>query len=125
MDTSSKDEHAPFTIVQRRIAVAPAGTPVTPDVALEGVVIVAVPLCTVHVPVPTDGELPASVKLPLLHCAWSVPAFAVVTCWEFVSDTSSKDEHAPFTIVQRSTAVVPAGTPVTPDTGSDGVVIVA
>src|SRR5688572_7574898 len=125
IDTSSNDEHAPFTIVQRSTAVDPAGTPVTPDVALEGVVIVAVLLCNVQVPFSTDGELLASVKLPLLHCAWLVPAFAVVTCLLFVRDTSSKDEHAPFTIVQRSTAVVPAGTPVTVEVALAEFVIVA
>lgn len=55
--------------VQRREALVPTGTPVTVDVGEEGVVIVAVPLTTFHKPVPVVGVLPASVKLPLLHCS--------------------------------------------------------
>ena len=41
-------------------------------------VTVAVPLVTLHAPVPTEGLLPSRVKLPLLHCVWSGPAAAVV-----------------------------------------------
>ncbi len=65
-------------MVQRKVALPPAGTPVTPEVADDGVVIVAVPLTTLQVPVPVVGTLPASVKLPLLHWVWSGPAAAVV-----------------------------------------------
>ena len=57
----------PFAIVQRNVAVLPAVMPVTPEVAEFAVVIVAVPLTTLHVPVPTVGVLPARVKLALLH----------------------------------------------------------
>ena len=67
-----------MVIVQRSVALVPGGTPVTPDVAEEVVVIVAVPLTTVQVPVPVAGTLPASVNAPLLHCVWSGPAAAVV-----------------------------------------------
>lgn len=56
-----------MVIVQRRVALVPAGTPVIPDVADEGVVIVAVPLTTLQVPVPVVGVLPARVNAPLLH----------------------------------------------------------
>ena len=68
----------PLAIVQRNVALVPSGTPVTPEVAEDGVVMVAVPLTTVHVPVPVVGAFPASVNEPLLHCAWSGPAAAVV-----------------------------------------------
>ena len=59
----------PLLIVQRSVALEPAGTPVTPEVAEEDEVIVAVPLVTVHAPVPVVGALPASVNEPLLHFA--------------------------------------------------------
>jgi hypothetical protein len=53
--------------VHLNVALVPAGTPVTPEVGEDGVVIVAVPLTTVHVPVPAAGAVAASVKLPLLQ----------------------------------------------------------
>ena len=65
--TSSKVLQAPLTMVQRNTAGVPVGTPVTVDVEEPGVVIVAMPLIKVHVPTPTDGVLPAKVKLVLLH----------------------------------------------------------
>jgi hypothetical protein len=66
--TSSEDAvHAPLLIVQRSVALPPDGTPVTPDVAEDEVVIVAVPLTTLHAPVPVVAVLPASVNEPLPH----------------------------------------------------------
>ena len=56
----------PLLIVQRNVAV-PAVKPVTPDVAEDGVVIVAVPLTTLQLPVPTDGTFPANVAIVVLH----------------------------------------------------------
>jgi hypothetical protein len=123
--TVSEDEQVPFVTVQRRVALVPAGTPVTPDVGEDGVVIVAVPLTTLHAPVPVDGELPANVKEPLLHCSCPRPASAVVACASFVKTTESADEQVPFVIVHFKVADDPAGTPVTPDVAEDGVVIVA
>ena len=77
--TSSKlSLQTPLLIVQRKVALLPSGTPVTPLLALAGVVIVAVPLVNVHTPVPLAGALPANVKAPLAHCSWSAPAAAVV-----------------------------------------------
>ena len=70
--------HTPLVMVQRKVALLPTGTPVTPLLALVGVVIVAVPDTNVHKPVPLAGTLPARVKLPLLHCSWSDPAAAGV-----------------------------------------------
>ena len=54
-------------IVQRSTAVLFAGIPVTPELYDDGEVMVAVPLVTVHNPVPEVAVLPASVKLPLAH----------------------------------------------------------
>jgi hypothetical protein len=123
--TSSVEVQVPLVIVQRRVAGVPAVTPVTPEVAELGVVIVAVPLTTLHAPVPEVAALPANVKEVLLHCVWSLPALATVAAAWFVSTTSSEDVQVPFVIVQRSVAGVPAVTPVTPDVAEDGVVIVA
>jgi hypothetical protein len=57
----------PLEIVHRKVAVLPAVMPVTPEVAEVAVVIVAVPLTTLQVPVPTVGALPERVKLAVLH----------------------------------------------------------
>ena len=65
--TSSVDVQAPFVIVHLSVALVPTGTPVTVEVLDVGVVMVAVPLTTVHAPVPVTGALPASVKFPLLQ----------------------------------------------------------
>ncbi len=52
----------PFVIVQTN-EFAPRANPVTPDVGELGVVTVAPPAITVHVPVPGDGVFPASVAV--------------------------------------------------------------
>ena len=65
--SSGGGEHGGVLMVHRSVALLPAGTPVTPDVGDEGLVILAVPLTTLHNPVPGAGELPARVKLPLLQ----------------------------------------------------------
>jgi len=66
--TSSVDAaQGAFEIVHLKVALVPTGTPVTPDTGEAGVVIEAVPLTTVHTPVPIVGVLPANVKLPLLQ----------------------------------------------------------
>ena len=67
--TSSNELQVPLTIVHRNTAGVPATTPVTVDVAEFILVIVAVPLCRVQVPVPTNAVFPARVKFPLAHCA--------------------------------------------------------
>src|SRR5665648_875814 len=68
--------------------------------------------------------VPARVKLPLAHCAWSVPAAAVGAA-SLVSVTSSYELHDPLRIVQRNTAGVPATTPVTPEVAEFILVMVA
>lgn len=70
--------HGALLMVQRKVALVPAGTPVTVEVRDVGVVMVAVPLITVHKPEPMVGALPARVNDPLLQLDKSVPAFAVV-----------------------------------------------
>ena len=124
--TVSVEVQVPLVVVQRSVALVPTGRPVTVDVADDGVVIVAVPLTRLQRPVPTLGALPVSVKDPLLHCSWPLPASAAVGCASLVSTTSSVDAgQLPLVIVQRKVALVPAGTPVTPELAEDAVVIVA
>ena len=53
--------------VHLTVAVVPATSPVTMVVGEPGVVIVAVPLISVHKPVPTDGTLWVIVKFVVLH----------------------------------------------------------
>jgi hypothetical protein len=69
VSTTSSDDavHAPLLIVQRNVALEPAGTPVTPEVAEEDELIVAVPLTRLQAPVPVVGLLPANVNEPSLH----------------------------------------------------------
>ena len=65
--TVELDVQAPLEIVHFNTALDPAGTPDTVDVDDNALPIVAVPLNTVHKPVPTDGALPANVKFPELQ----------------------------------------------------------
>lgn len=74
-------------IVQRRMATPGTAKPVTPEVGEEGVVIVAVPETTVHVPVPVVGVLPAKVAVVTPHAGFiSKPALAVVGAAFTVTD---------------------------------------
>ena len=66
----------PLLIVQVKVF-TPVVNPVTPLVGLAGVVTVAVPAVTVHIPVPTVGALAASVAVGL-QMVWSAPAAATV-----------------------------------------------
>jgi hypothetical protein len=116
----------PLLIVQRNVALVPAGTPVIVVVADVGVVTVAVPLTTLHTPVPTVGTLPAIVNVPLLQLIRSAPAAAGVGSAVLVIVSSSVDTgQMPLEIVQRNVALVPAGTPVMVVVADVGVVIVA
>lgn len=68
MTSSVKTAHGAFVFVHLKVALVPAGTPVTVDTGDDAVVIVAVPLTTVHEPTPFVIVFPARVKFPLLHC---------------------------------------------------------
>ncbi len=59
--------HVPFVMVHLKVALAPTVIPVTVDVGLDGVVMVAVPDVTLHAPVPVAATLPARVVLVTLH----------------------------------------------------------
>lgn len=84
------------------------------------------PLVTVHAPVPTDGVLAANVALAVEQMVWLMPAFEAVGSKETTISTSSVlTGQAPLVIVQRSVAVAPGTNPVRPETGDEGVVMVA
>jgi hypothetical protein len=124
MTTSSVDEvHDPLAIVHLNVF-APTPNPVTPDVALPGVVIVAVPDTTVHVPVPLVAVLPASVAVEA-QTVWSGPAAAVVGAADLVITTSSVDGVHPAPLIVHLKVAEPTTKPVTPDVGLVGVVTVA
>ena len=74
-------------IVHRRVAVPGTAKPVTPEVGELGVVIVAVPETTLHVPVPTVGVFPAKVAVVASQAGFmSEPALAVVGTAETLTE---------------------------------------
>jgi len=73
---STEFGQTPLLIVHIKVSELPAGRPVTPEVAEEGVVIDVEPVA-VQVPVPMTGALPASVAV-VAQTAWSGPAVATV-----------------------------------------------
>jgi hypothetical protein len=79
-----------------------------PDVGDEVAVIVAVPLTSVHAPVPIVGVLAVIVKLPLLQFVLSIPAFEVVGLRLNVISTSSVDVQGALVIVHLKAYAVPA-----------------
>ena len=67
--TSSKVEHDPLAIVQRKVTLNPVVSPVTVVVA-ELILVITAPLaapCIVQVPVPGPAAFPARVKVDVLH----------------------------------------------------------
>ena len=65
--SSEVDGQGTFEIVHLSTALVPTGTPVTPEVGEVGVVMLAVPLTSVHRPLPDVGVLPAKVNDDVLH----------------------------------------------------------
>ena len=117
--------HPPLLIVHRKVVLAPTVKPVTVVLGELILVIVPVPLTTLHVPTPLVAVLPDKVPVVVLHRFWSVPALAAVAGVAIVIVTSSVlDVHAPLLIVQRNTVVLPTVIPVTVVVGLVAVVIV-
>ena len=121
MITVSLEEPQPvLPIVQTNVFV-PTIRPVTPDVGLPGVVTMAVPAMTVHVPIPTVGVFPANVAVAV-QTVWLGPAFAAVGNTSRVIVIVSLDGgHEPLLIVQTK-EFAPILKPVTCDTGLPGAV---
>ena len=77
--TSSVDAvHPPLVMVQRKVF-EPIPNPETPEAGFVALVIVPEPPTNDHIPVPTEGEFPASVAV-VAQTFWSGPALAVVGC---------------------------------------------
>jgi hypothetical protein len=114
--------HGGLLIVQVN-TFGPTPNPVTPEVGEEGVVMVPVPLVSVHAPVPAVGVFPASVAVvPQTLCAG--PAFDVVGVETPVIVTVEVEGvHGGLLIVQVNT-FGPTPNPVKPEVGEDGVVMV-
>lgn len=123
--TTSVEEHDPLVIVHLRVALVPAGIPVTVVVGDTVFVIVAVPASTVHKPVPGAAELAAIVNVAALQSVSSAPARAAGGATLFVRTSSSALVHEPFVIVQRKVTELPSLKPVTVLVAEAGVVIVA
>ena len=100
--TSSKEGvQLPFVLVQRKVF-APTARFVTPLVGEAGVLTIAPPAITVHVPVPVVIVLPANVAV-VAQTLWSGPARAVVGAAVRVIVTSSNDgAQEPLVLVQRN-----------------------
>ena len=113
-------------MVHLSVADDPMTSPVTAEVGDEGVVTVAVPEITDHIPVPTAGVFPASVAVVILHRFWSDPAAAVVGGAAMLMTTSSVDGvQDPLDMVHLSVTDDPTTSPVTPEVDKVGVVTVA
>jgi archaellin len=110
-------------IVQTKVF-APTERPVTPEVGSPGVVTFALPVITVHTPVPTDAALPASVVV-VEQTVSSGPAFALVGASSRVITTVSLDEGQLALVIVQTNALAPTESPVTPEVGSPGVVTLA
>ena len=65
-------------IVHRMVVVLGIANPVIPELSKVAVEIIAVPVVTVQLPVPTVGKLPDNVVLLTLHKLWSAPALATL-----------------------------------------------
>ncbi len=124
MVTSSVDGVQPEPLIVHLNVTEPTTKPVTPDVGLVAVVIVAVPVTTVHNPVPLVGVLPARLDV-VAQIVWSAPAFEAVRPPLTVIITSSVDEVHPVFAIVHLNVFAPAPNPVIPDVGLVGVVNVA
>src|SRR5690606_37799973 len=114
----------PFSTRHSRVAEVPAGTPVMVVLKAFGLVIVAVPDTTLHVPVPITGSVAAMVKVPSLHCSRSGPATAGDgKAWLVRMMSSNVSAHTPLSMVQRRVAEVPGAIPVMVVDGDEGLVM--
>jgi hypothetical protein len=124
MTTSSMEGVQPAPLIVHLKVAVPAISPVTPDVGLAGVVMVAVPVTTVHAPVPLVGVLPARVAVAA-HTVWSAPALEAVSPPLTLMITSSVDDVQGELLIVHLKVLAPTPNPVTPEVALVGVVIVA
>lgn len=116
----------PLLIVHLKVELAPGVKVVTPLVGELVVVTVAVPLNTLHDPVPTVGVLPAKVEVVTLHKVWSTSALDTVgSSSTRMLTVSTVGEQPPSLIVHVKMAVEPIVKPVIVVVGELIVVMVA
>ncbi|HEY6190915.1 MAG TPA: hypothetical protein VI215_01165, partial [Bacteroidota bacterium] len=120
---SLEEGQDPLEIVQTKVF-APTERAVTPEVGLPGVVTLALPVITVHAPVPMVGVLPASVVV-VEQTVSSGPAVAIVGDASRVIRTVSLDGGQLALLTVQTKVLTPTERLVTPDVGSDGVVTFA
>lgn len=117
---------APFVTVHRKVLLDGMDKPVRLEfgsVALESV---AVPLTTVHNPVPIVGEFAESAAVAELQSVWSPPAMTVVGTVSTVSSTSSLEmAHTPLLILHSKVTLdaVELDGMINPDTDVVGTVV--
>ena len=113
--------HTPLLIVHRRVVREGIAKPVMLLLGLLDVVIVAVPVTTIQLPVPTVGVLPDKVALVILHRSWSGPAFDELGDLSMLIVISSLLlGHTPLLIVHTKVSLEPIANPATPLLGSVG-----
>src|SRR5260221_435242 len=115
--------HDPLVTVQTKVF-APTERPVTPEVGSPGVVTFAVPVITIHAPVPTVGVLPAR-EAVVEQTVSSGPAFAVVGGASRVITTVSLEGGQLALLTVQMNEFAPTLRLVTPEDGSPGVVTLA
>lgn len=127
MVTVLPDEgQVPLLMVHCKVTLAPITNPVTPEVGEAGVVMVAVPDTTLHNPVPDAGVFPARVVVVTLHKSWLGPALDTVGAMASLIVTLEVDgAQGALLMVHTRVAEVPGTSPVTPEVGEAGVVMVA
>ncbi len=127
IDTSSVlAGQKPLLIVHLNVAVLPMLNPLTPVVDSVAVVTVAVPLTTLHTPVPTTGVFPFRVAVLRLQNCWSISALAVVGSSDTLITTSSVVAvHVPLLIVHCNVVLVPGVKPLMAEVSELGDAMVA
>src|ERR1051325_3976428 len=122
--TVSLDEGQLALVIVQTNALAPTESPVTPEVGSPGVVTLALPVITVHTPVPTDAVLPARAVF-VEQTVSSGPAFALVGDASRVITTVSVDEGQLALLIVQTNVFAPTERPVTAEVGLPGVVTLA
>lgn len=106
--SSLVSEQTPLLIVHLNVTQPGIVNPVTSELGSVESVIVATPLITVQLPLPTDGVFPESVAVLELQSVWSAPVVATVGKLSTLIITSFVElGHAPLLIVHTNVALAP------------------
>src|SRR5687767_2836324 len=118
---SEEEGQTPLEMVHWKVFI-PTANPVTGDEGEEGLVMVPLPVTSVHSPVPVTGTLPFSMA-EFVQMTWSVPALAEVGDASRVIVTVSEEKQTPLVMVQAK-EFAPMPSPVTDVAGDKGDTIV-